>query len=141
LETSVGVFLEGRHLERGKKAFCHQTLGVSLAKRGESGDGGVHPGLGKGWVVRLVVAAASVTHNMHNHVPSKALAKSQSDSASPPESLGIIAVDVEDGNIKPPHAVRRIATGVGLLGGGCKTHLIVEEDVQGAVHPIAFQAP
>ena len=116
-------------LGRGIDAYAPR---IELVEGGMVLDGGVAARLGDGWVVDLAVAMAAIADEVDDDIGVEAMAEFGDDGCDTDDSVGVLSVDVEDGDGKALGYVRGEAGGVGLLGQGGEAEEVVDNDVDGA---------
>ena len=117
----------------GGDFFLDHALGVDLPDIPELPDLPVHDGLGGGRLVRFAVAVPAVAHHVDNHVLLEFHAVIQGQFCDVHDSVGVIAVHVEDRRLHHLGDVRAIQgrTRIQRVAGG-KTDLVIDDDMDGA---------
>jgi hypothetical protein len=106
-------------------------LGVDFVERRVVLDGGVAAGLGDGGVVDLAVAVAAVADEIDDDVGVEAMAELGCDGGDADDGVGVLGVDVEDGDGQALGDVGGEARGVGLLGQGGEAEQVVHDYMHG----------
>ena len=89
-------------------AAADEGLGVVLAHGTLGVDELVHQRLRERGVVRLVVPAATVRHEIDDDVLVEGLAELEGQARDAHDGLGVVAVDVEDGRLDHARHVGRV---------------------------------
>jgi hypothetical protein len=108
------------------------VLRVELVERRVVFDGGIAAGLGDGGVVDLAVAVAAIAEEVDDDIGVEAMAEFRSDSRDADDCVGVLGIDVEDGNWEALGDVGGEARGVGLLGNRGEAEQVIDDDVDGA---------
>ena len=95
-------------------------------------DGGVTARLGDGGVVHFAVAVAAVADKVDDDIGVEPVTKLGGDGSDAHDRVGVLGVDVEDGDGQALGDVGGEARGVGLLRQGGEAEQIVDDDVDGA---------
>ena len=137
-----GETVEGRlqHLGRflgGDGALRDQLLGEALTYGWMLCDGGVHPRLGEGRLIALVVAPATVADEIDQEVLAELLPIGDGQPRHGEAGERIVGVDVHHRNLESLGEVARVERGAGIADVGGEPDLIVDDDVDGAASGVA----
>src|SRR5947207_12701986 len=118
IEIILGRLVDPRLVD---DALANQPLAVNLADRRVLLYRRIHQRLREARLVALVVAEAAIAPHVDDDVPSEGLTELGGELAAPGDSLGIVAVDVEDRRLDALGDVRRVRRGARELRAGGET--------------------
>ena len=102
-------------------------------------DARVHQRLRVARLVALVVPEAAEADHVEHHVLVELLPVVERDAQGPVGRLGVVAVDVEDGELRHARHVGRVDGRAPRLRRRGEADLVVDDDVDGAARAVAFQ--
>ncbi len=114
-------------------------LGVELEEGRVFLDFGVAERLGDRGVVDFGVAVAAIADEVDNDVGLEGLAVLGGEGCDADDGLGVLGVDVEDGDREALGEVGGEAGGVGFAGEGGEAEEIVDDDLDGAADVVAVE--
>jgi hypothetical protein len=85
------------------------------------------------------VAVAAVADEVDNDVGMEGVAIVGGEGRDAYDSFGVLGVDVEDGDGETLSEIGGEATAVGLLGEGGEPEQVVDDDLDGPTHVVAFE--
>jgi hypothetical protein len=139
LELGLLLVYECLCLLPGDAAELEQVVEVVHAHRLPLADLLVHPWVGEGRLVALVVAAPPVAVHVDHHVATETFPEVHRDVDHLRDRLGVLAVDVEDGDLEHLGDVRGVRVRTTLVRRRGESDLVVDDHVQRAADGVAGQ--
>ncbi len=139
-QLRLGVLEEGRGFLGAHDPLGGEGLRVLLANRRMIGDLRDHQRLRVRGLVLLVVAEAAIADEIDDDVAPELLPVRHREPYRRDRGLGIVGVDVDDGNVEALGEVARVARRPAFPWVGREPDLVVGDQVQGAARRVALQA-
>ena len=134
------MFLGDPHrLLAGHFAELEELLEVALVDARPLLDHAVEGRLGERRLVGLVVTAAPEAIHVDDDIPLELAAEVHGQIDHLCDRFGILAVDVEDGDLEHLRHVGGIGAGTGLAGAGGEADLVVDDDMERAADAVGVE--
>ncbi len=136
LLRGVKLRLEFLHIRLRIETY---VLGVDLVEHGMVFDLAIQDRLGDGRIVHFGVTMTPEADEIDHHVGAELVAIFERHAAGAHHRVGILAVDVKDGNRQALGQIGREAAGIGIGRIGGKSDEVVDDDVHRSADVVAAQ--
>src|SRR5208283_3156363 len=113
------------------------VLGINLPELRMTLDAFVEARLGDGGIIHFAVPVTSVANEVNDHIRTKLRAIIRSETAHAHHGIGILGIDVEDGNALAAGDAGGVAGRVFLDGLGGEADQVVDDDVDGTTDRVS----
>ena len=138
-EAVMEVFLGGFQLFRGDVATTDEGFGVEGTNTPLCLNEVIHQRLRHRGVITLVVTAPAVADQVNDDIGFELLAVPKGNFCDPENSLGVIAVHVENRCLDGLCHIGGIDRSPGVVGEGGEPDLVVDDHVHGSTGPIGTE--